>query len=312
VSVNKLVIEQYTTLNVGMLESFKGQTPYELQGNGTSTHVKFLKTDPLPVLNVRVNGGKEVTFFIDTGGSEVTLDTDFSRELGTPQFAAVQGTFSGGQHTEVQLGRIDSLTIGDWTIKNVPTAMLPLRQLSEGFGVKQIDGIIGTTLFYHFLATMDYPRGELVLRRKDAKSLEEFKKSPGKRVAVPIWMASDHFMVGWGRVETLPPTLLFVDSGLMGAGVKLAESVIKEAGIKLEENKAEEGAGGGGKLKIVPYTVHNLSFGDIKEENVPGLYDGPFPWENMFGFHLSGMIGHDFLKPYAVTFDFTNMQIFLQ
>jgi hypothetical protein len=32
----------------------------------------------------------------------------------------------------------------------------------------------------------------------------------------------------------------------------------------------------------------------------------------MFGFHLSGMIGHDFLKPYAVTFDFQNMQIFLQ
>jgi hypothetical protein len=312
VSGNKVVIEQYPTLNVAMLESFKGQTPYELQGNGTSTHVKFLKTDPLPVINVRVNGGKEVTFFIDTGGSEVTLDTDFARELGAPQFAVVQGTFSGGQHTEVQLGRIESLTIGDWTIKNVPTAMLPLRQLSEGFGVKQIDGIIGTTLFYHFLATMDYPRGELVLRRKDTKSLEEFKKSPGKRVAVPIWMASDHFMVGWGRVETLAPTLLFVDSGLMGAGVKLAESVIKEAAIKLEENKAEEGAGGGGKLKIVPYTVHNLSFGDIKEENVPGLYDGPFPWENMFGFHLSGMIGHDFLKPYAVTFDFTNMQIFLQ
>jgi Aspartyl protease/Tetratricopeptide repeat len=312
VSTNKLVIEQYPTLNVAMLESFKGQTPYELHGNGTSTHVKFVKTDPLPVLNVRVNGGKEVTFFIDTGGSEVTLDTEFAKELGVKQFAAVQGTFSGGQHTEVQLGRIESLTVGDWTVKNLPTAMLPLRQLSEGFGVKQIDGIIGTTLFYHFLTTMDYPRGELVLRRKDAKSLEEFKKSPGKRVAVPIWMASDHFMVGWGRVETLPPTLLFVDSGLMGAGVKLAESVIKEAGIKLEENKATEGAGGGGKLKIVPYTVRHLSFGDIKEENVPGLYDGPFPWENMFGFHLSGMIGHDFLKPHAVTFDFQNMQIFLQ
>jgi hypothetical protein len=312
VSTNKLVNEQYPTLNVATLQSFKGQTPYELHGDGTSTRVKFVKTDPLPVVNVRVNDGKEVTFFIDTGGSEVTLDTEFAKELGVKQFAAVQGTFSGGQHTEVQLGRIDSLTVGDWTVKNLPIAMLPLRQLSEGFGVKQIDGIIGTTLFYHFLTTMDYPRGELVLRRKDAKSLEEFKKSPGRRVAVPIWMASDHFMVGWGRVETLPPTLLFVDSGLMGAGVKLAESVIKEAGIKLEENKATEGAGGGGKLKIVPYTVHHLSFGDIKEENVPGLYDGPFPWENMFGFHLSGMIGHDFLKPHAVTFDFQDMQIFLQ
>ena len=312
VSNNKLIISQYPTLNVAKLESFKGQKPYDLQGNGESTRLKFVRTEPLPIVNVRVNGGDEVTFFIDTGGSEVALDTDFAKELGVPQFGAVQGTFSGGQHQEVKLGRIESLAVGDWTVKNLPVGMLPLRQLSEGLGVKQINGIIGTTLFYHFLTTMDYPRGELVLRRKTAKNLEEFKKSAGKRVTVPIWMASDHFMVGWGRVETLPPTLLFVDTGLVGAGVKLAESVIKEAGIKLEQNKASEGAGGGGSLKIVPYTVHQLSFGDIKEQNVGGLYDGPFPWENMFGFHLAGMVGHDFFKPYAVTFDFQNMEIFLQ
>jgi predicted aspartyl protease len=310
---NKLVIEQYPTLNVAMLESFKGQMPYELQGNGTGTRLKFVKTDPLPVVNVRVNGGKEVTFFIDTGGSEVTLDTDFARELGVPQFGVVQGTFSGGQHTNVQLGRIESLTVGDWTVKNLPVITMPWRQLSEGFGVKRIDGIIGTTLLYHFLATLDYPRGELVLRRKTEEGLKQFAAaSSGKSVAVPFWFAGDHFMVGWGRVETGPPTLLFVDSGLGGAGVKLAESVIKEAGIKLEEDKAYEGMGGGGKLKIVPYTVHRLSFGDVQENNVPGLYDGPFPYENKFGFHLAGMVGHDFLKPYAVTFDFKNMRIFLK
>jgi hypothetical protein len=60
--------------------------------------------------------------------------------------------------------------------------------------------------------------------------------------------------------------LLFVDTGLAEAGVKLAESVIKEAGIKLEEEKASEGAGGGGTLKIVPHIVHQLSFGDIREK----------------------------------------------
>jgi hypothetical protein len=48
-------------------------------------------------------------------------------------------------------------------------------------------------------------------------------------------------MVGWGRVETIPPALLFVDTGLAGAGVKLAESVIKEAGIKLEQDKLPKG-----------------------------------------------------------------------
>lgn len=313
VSSNKLLVSQYPTLNVAKLESFKGQTPYEVQGDGQTTRLKFLKTDPLPLVSVRVNGGDEVAFFIDTGGSEVALDTDFARELGVPQFGAVQGTFAGGQHAEVQNGRIESLTVGDWTVKNLPIATLALRQLSEGFGVKRIDGIIGTNLLYHFLATLDYPHGELVLHRKTAKSLEQFAAaSSGKSVAVPFWIASDHFMVGWGRVETIPPTLLFVDSGLAGAGVKLAEPVIKDAGIKLEEDKAYEGAGGGGKLKIVPYTVRQLSFGDVQESNVAGLYDGPFPWENTFGFHLAGMVGHDFFKPYVVTFDFENMQIFLQ
>jgi Aspartyl protease/Tetratricopeptide repeat len=312
VGTNPLVAAQYPTLNVAKLQSFKGQTPYEVHGDGQITRLKFLRTDPLPLITVRVNGGDEVTFFIDTGGSEVALDTDFAKELGVPLFGTVQGTFSGGQHAEVQQGRIESLTLGDWTVKNLPVAMLPLRQLSEGLGAKQIDGIIGTTLFYHFLATLDFPHGELVLRRKNATNLEQFVAASGKSVAVPFWIASDHFMVGWGRVETLPPALLFVDTGLAGAGVKLAESVIKETGIKLEEDKASAGAGGGGKLKIVPYVVHRLSFGKVQEENVAGLYDGPFPWENLFGFHLAGMVGHDFFKPYAVTFDFENMKILLK
>ena len=312
VSTNPLVVSQYPTLNVAKLRSFKGQTPYQVLGDGQMTRLKFLRTDPLPLVSVRVNGGAEVTFFIDTGGSEVALDTEFARELGVPQFGAVQGTFSGGQHAEVQQGRIESLTVGDWTVRNLPAAMLPLRQLSESLGAKRIDGIIGTTLFYHFLATIDYPKGELVLRRKDAASLEQFLASAGKSIAVPFWIASDHFMVGWGRVETLPPTLLFIDTGLASAGVKLAESVIKEAGIKLQEDKASSGAGGGGKLRIVPYVVHRLSFGQLQEDNVPGLYDGPFPWENLFGFHLAGMVGHDFFKPHAVTFDFQNMKVFLQ
>jgi predicted aspartyl protease len=306
---NKLLIQQYPTLNVAMLESFKGQRPYEIEGEGEATSLKFVTAHPLPVVSVRVNGGDEVTFFIDTGGSEVALDTEFAKELSLPQFGAVQGTFSGGEHASVGASHIASLTLGDWTVKNLPVATLALRQLSAGLGVKRIDGVLGTTLSYHFLATLDYPRGELVLRRKNAESRKRFSAASS---AVPSWIASDHFMVGWGRVEALPPTLLFVDTGLAGAGVKLAESVIKEAGIKLEQDKAYEGSGGGGKLKIVPYTVHQLSFGGVKEENVAGLYDGPFPWQNMFGFDLAGMVGHDFFEPYAVTFDFETMQIFLR
>ena len=94
-----------------------------------------------------------------------------------------------------------------------------------------------------------------------------------------------------GSRGVAPPALLFFDTGLTGAGVKLAESVIKRGGIKLEQDKASTGAGGGGKLETVPYVVRQLSFGEVQEKNVAGLYDGPFPWENLSGFHLAGMVG---------------------
>ena len=140
VATNKLLIEQYPTLNVAKLESFKGQTPYEVQGEGQTTQLKFLKAEPLPLVSVRVNSGEDVTFFIDTGGSEVALDTQFAKELGLPQFGEVQGTFSGGEHTASAIGRIESLALGIEPSRNLPVAMLPLRQLSEGVGVKHIDG----------------------------------------------------------------------------------------------------------------------------------------------------------------------------
>ena len=180
VSANRLIVSQYPTLNVAKLRSFQGQTPYEVHGDGQSTRLKLLRTDPLPLVSVRVNGSEEVTFFIDTGASEVTLDTEFARELGVPQFGSVQGTFSGGQNAEVQQGRIEALKVGDWTVRNLPVAMLPLRQLSQGLGAKQIDGVIGTTLFYHFLTTLDVPHGELVLRRKNATNLGQLTASSGQ------------------------------------------------------------------------------------------------------------------------------------
>ena len=87
--------------------------------------------------------------------------------------------------------------------------------------------------------------------------------------------------------------------------------MIKAAGIVLEQDKAETGAGGGGTWRIVPYIVKRVSLGKVQEER-SGSFDGPFPWENSFGFLLAGMVGHEFLRPYAVTFDFEDMEIVLR
>jgi tetratricopeptide (TPR) repeat protein len=309
----KSLASNYKMLVAPKLASFKGLTPYEIHGKGEATTLKFIKSEPLPMVTIRVNGSPEATFFIDTGGAELLLDTDFAHELGLKPLGSVEGTFSGGEKAEVVNSKVDTVTLGDWTVSNLPVAMMPLRQMSSGFGVKQLDGCIGTNVLYHFLATLDFVHGQLVLRKKNSENLEAFKKAVGdKAISVPIWMASDHFMISMGQVNQVPPALLFVDTGLAGAGIKLGETMIKKAGIKLDESKASKGIGGGGALKIVPYSVDQVSFGDIKEEKVPGLFDGPFPWENSFGFYLAGMVGHDFFKPYALTFDFDEMRIWVQ
>jgi tetratricopeptide (TPR) repeat protein len=304
-------LANYSTLNAAKLESFRDDDPYKLdKAAGESTRLPFIKSVPLPVVNVKINGGPAVAFFIDTGGSELLLDSEFASELKLKSFGSVQGTFSGGQHAEVGNSRIDSLTLGAWTIRNVPIGTLPIRSMSSMFGVEQIDGCIGTNVLYQFLATIDYRSRELILRKKNMGTLKRFESAENnKGTAVPFLIAGDHFMVAWGQANAIPPSLYFADSGLAGAGVKLAESTLKEAGIKLDESKATEGQGGGGALKTIPYTVNQFSVGDITEHNVAGLYDGPFPWENAFGFRLGGMFGNDFLKPYAVTFDFIGMRI---
>jgi hypothetical protein len=304
-------LANYATLNAAKLDSFREEDPYKFdKGAGESTRLPFVARDPLPVVKVRVNGGPDVTFFIDTGGSELLLDAEFARELKLKSFGDVQGTFSGGQHAPVGNSRIESLTLGSWTIRNVPVGTLPIRSMSASFGVKQLNGCIGTNVLYQFLSTIDYRAGELILRKKSSANLKRFEAdNDGKAYVIPMWMAGDHFMITWAEVDRMPPALMFVDSGLAGAGVKLAESTIQKAGIHLDESKATEGQGGGGALKIIPYTVAEFVVGGLKQINVAGLYDGPFPWENEFGFRLAGMFGNDFLKQYTVTFDFTNMRI---
>jgi predicted aspartyl protease len=297
------------------LESLAGAGPYQIEAKTDKTSVKFVMTDPLPLVKVRVNGGEEVNFTIDTGAAEVVLDSDFARRLGVKTFGSRTGTFAGGKQAPVQFGRIDTLTVGDFAVRNVPVHVMPTRPLSGPiFGGKPVDGILGTVLLYHFLSTLDYPQGRLVLQRKSSEAsgrLQEQVKG-GKAIAVPFWMAGDHYMVAWGQVEKTPPVLLFVDTGLAGGGVTLARSVIDAAGIKLAENQAGEGLGGGGRVKVVPFQVKELGLGDAKERNVRGLFTDPFPPEHRFGFRIGGIISHGFFRRYALTFDFTAMQLILQ
>jgi hypothetical protein len=301
----------FSSLDYQKMASFRGLAPYQLSGPGQATRLKFVRREPLPLVTVRINGGPDVVFFVDTGGAEIGLDTEFAKELGLPLWASRDvGTFAGGQHIATFHSKIDSIGLGDWTVKNVPAQVLGLRSLSSMLGVPRIDGVIGTIFLYHFLSTLDYQAGELLLRKRTPENVRRLWETIGRKtVSAPFWMAADHFMVAWGQVDSLPPTLFFLDSGLAGAGVNFPESTLKAANIVLDKSRTETGRGAAGTFESIPYVVPEVLFAGVRKQQVNGLWDGPLFWEDGFGFHIAGMIGHEFLRSHAVTFDFDGMML---
>ena len=282
------------------LESFHGQRPYKLEG-GKATHLKFVRTDPLPVVKIRVNGSEPVNFLIDIGGAELIVDSQFAEEIGIEEFGYEPVT------EELQLGhgRVERLELSDFVVRNVPVHILDIRQFSETvFGGLRVDGVIGTVFLYHFLATLDYPRGELILR----PHTEEAR--PQGAIVVPFWMAGDHFIVAWGTVSKSRPMLFLVDTGLAGKAFMAPESTLKEVGIVPDESKATEGVTIYGKVKEIPFAIDELTLGEARECELEGVM-GSFRVENKFGFPIKGLISHQFFRNYALTLDFKGMRLFL-
>jgi len=107
-----------------------------------------------------------------------------------------------------------------FVVKNVPVNILSTRRFAGAARGKQVDGIIGTVLLYHFTSTIDYANGELILRRGTKENLKQVEQQAEaeKHLVIPFWLAGDHLMVAWGRVSKSNPVLLYVDTGAAGVG----------------------------------------------------------------------------------------------
>jgi hypothetical protein len=292
---------------------FDGEPPYEGLPYREPIRLDFLATDPLPLVALRLNGGIERAFFIDTGGAELIVDEEAAGEVGLSAAAESTGMFAAGMQAPIRHGRLDALGLGDLELRNLPVSIMPIRRYSELFG-RTVDGVLGTVVLYHFLAQIDYPGARLVLWPKTPASLAPFEREvqEGRRLAVPFWLAGDHYIVARGRVNDGPPTMLFVDSGLAGLGFTCPQSTVDEARVRLIHEARSESTFPGGSVTIIPLVVDRLQLGEAEEREVQGIF-GPFPpsLEHSHGFRIAGLVSHTFFKPYDVVFDFTGMRLLM-
>jgi len=296
-----------------------GDATYVIDGPEES-RLPFVVTDPLPVVKVPVNSEEPALFIIDNGGAEVILDRAFAKKTGAEMAGAFSAAYAGQKKAETGTGKINSLQVGDFVVRNVPVHTLDTRAMSPVFDGLPIDGIIGTRLLMHFLATIDYAGGALVLRRRTPAKRQSFEaqsRAEGARV-IPFWLVDMHMMVASGTVNGCGPTLLFVDTGLAGSGFTASEADLTSYGIHPDWTKAVESTGGGGQCRSTEITVEKLTLGtgadEVAQRGLKGaaIENSVSVLGNALGFHIGGLVSHAFFRKSALTMDFDGMRLFVK
>ena len=278
--------------------------PYRLQG-AQEARLPFVSVDPLPSVRASVNGAEPQTFLIDTGAT-LALSTATAERAGL-RAVSTSVTHPAGQTLTTYHGVMRSFGLDDITLGTVPVVWYNLRMPTLPDGT-QPAGVIGTTLLYHFIATMDYARQELVLRRKTAAQARQVRAEAARRGAdrLPLWLAADHLPCTLGSVNDYGPRVASVDTGGMGLGIMMTEENAKRAGVEIDYDNPQNPGG----MPAYPITPARIDLGRAVGRNVPGVV-GPWPWLDLFGFDTVGNFTHEFLRSRAITFDYAGMNLYV-
>lgn len=296
-------------------EDFGDSQPYIISGP-SSTEIAFIQLDPLPIIEVSLNGKGPYYFFIDTGGADIILTEDVADELNIQRLGKIKGSFAAGQPSYITLAKLENIQLGEIQINNIPINIHKLDGVDEILQHK-IHGVVSTSLLRHFYSSIDYKDKKLILRQLNDQNTSAMDKLASKGTAIPFWLAELHVILAQGHFNDQADTLFFVDTGLAGSGFSISEWALDAAGIKLDWGQAETATGAGGSFKSVCFTLERLTLGvgnnSISKENVPAerhendlnIYQG------VLGFEIGGTISHSFFKESSLTFDFVKMRLII-
>jgi hypothetical protein len=280
--------------------------PYQLSGPG-STRVPIVSIDPLPMIKASLNGGTPQLFYFDTGAETVSFSQEVADELGLTAVASATG-IAGGQQVTSNFGVLESLQIGEIVVRNLPVLWGSAHGPKPPSGPMPV-GTVGTVLFYHFLTTLDYQGRGFVLRRKSQAGSQEFQvAAKGKGYSpLPLWLAGGHFPCTLGSLNNFGPRVVSADTGGPGIGIVCPEQVAQEAGIPV------------GDRHLIPYqgtmapsiSPAKISLGSAVGRHVPGAVSPILPGSGQNGFQIIANFTHEFFKPFAVTFDYVRMNLYV-
>lgn len=284
-------------------------TQFEITHADNTAILPFVTTDPLPIVRVRLDKGREANFLIDTGAPAVVLDPSVANALDLKVRQAGMGVFAGGLRAPIRTAILQSITCGTITVSHIPVSVMPLQGAPAPTGI-HVDGILGTSFFYHFLATLDYRHGRLILAPRAASAAFEQAASKRGETRVPLWYVPDHFLFAQARVNDGSVGLFNIDTGGEGMGLQATKHTVTDAHIALDFAHKSQFNGGGGSITTIPFHA-TVTVGHTTVKDLPGQYFPDGDQYGIFPFTVSGTISHEFFRHLAVTFDFVAMRMVL-
>ena len=281
---------------------------FQFDKNHSSISLPFVTNEPLPVVELTVNGVKG-NFVIDTGAPTILIDPAFAQSAGlSASENSGEAIFGGGMRSQVQSTIISNLMLGSLTISNVRADIIPSRA-ENMFPHTKISGTLGTAIFYNFLTTIDYAGQQLLLRPKSASA--EFQRDAKARGAIStqMWLIGTHFIVAEAAINGHQPTLMHIDSGGAGMGIQLSTDQIETAKVHLDRTNSTKGITPAGEVDLIPFRA-DVSIGLYKKLAVKGFFTPQGdPYRLIFPFKIGGTVSDLFFRDSSVTFDFVTMQM---
>ena len=291
----------WTRSQVKFLKAFEGRTPVEIDPDDLARPhtMPFRLVDDKIIVQVKVNGGRNQDFILDTGSEETVISRDTAQRA---NISPITYTLSAGVGEVglrgLQLSRINRLDIGDLQVRNLPVLIKnpALR------GIPKREGESFSPLSFGMSMLIDYQHRMLTIGRT-------LPEPEAKALRLP--MRIHRLAMVRGMLNSTRPTYFVVDTGgeVISISAETAGHFDKGSYRKIPL-KVYGTSGWDRDAFLLPGM--NLNFDEIEYKNMPLVVLNLRAPSVLLGFQLGGIVGHNFLSHYKVALDMDRSELRLQ
>lgn len=286
---------EWARAEVSFLRSFGGRVPFEM-----SLDEDEIVTLPFDLLNDkivirgRVNGSDPAELVVDTGAEKMVLSQELAERVGVEGItSAVSAGVGEVGMRGLEVGRVDSLILGSLEVRNVPAIIKNPPLTLAGIPRRRVPDSI-SPIALGLSAVIDYRRRELAL----AKVL------PEEPAEIELPMRVQRLAVVRGVVNQEHAKSFVVDTGGEVISISLGTAAALRMAPPRHIPLRVFGTSGWDQDAFLLPGV-NLTFRDIEYDNFSVVVLNLHRPSALVGFHIGGIIGHDFLSDYRVSMDLT-------